>query len=171
MNGWTTTKVFRVNGKLTIADTIEKAIELYRKYAEPDTIDIRSVEQVLDGPCGIDGSALTIDVQDLERHYAEQLAKLTEECELLKQERKHVYVRQRFDKETIRKNKLMAAEHVARDLGWVLAKSSWVYCELTEEEEDNVWMEMGMFVQELPPEKYGHTVNEFLGLEDDRQPE
>ena len=46
MNGWTITKVFRVNGKLTVARTIEEAIALYRKYAAPNTVDVRSVEQV-----------------------------------------------------------------------------------------------------------------------------
>lgn len=176
MNGWTITKVFRVNGKLTVADTIEKAIELYRKYASPNEVEITSVEQVKGGLMANDG-AITVDVPDLERHYAEQLAKLSEECERMKQQRRHVYVRQRFDRErfegddeeAVRISKLMAAKEVAHELGFTLAKASWAYCDVTEGE-DGVWMEMGMFVQELPPEKYEHTLNKFLGLYDDREP-
>ena len=174
MNGWTITKVFRVNGKLTVADTIEQAIELYRKYASPNTVEITSVEQVTGGMGAADG-ALTIDVQDMERHYASQLAKLEEECERLKQGRQHVYVHQRFDKgkfdgkdaETVRKVKHAAAMDVAEYFGRMLVSSSWAYCDITETGDD-MWMSIGMFVQELPPEKYGQTLSAFIGIEDNR---
>ena len=173
MNGWTITKVFRVNGKLTVARTIEEAIALYRVFAAPDTVEIRSVEQVTTGACGIDGDALTVDVQDVERHYAEQLSKLVEENERLKAGRKHVYVRQRFDKghfdgddaEAVRVLKIMAVKKVAAELGWVLVHSDWAYCTVTEES-DGVWLDIGMFASELPSEKYGETLSQFLGVED-----
>lgn len=175
MNGWTITKVFRANGKLTVADTIKRAIELYRKYTSPNEVEIVSVEQV-QGSLGADGGALTVDVQDMERRHAGQLAKLTEELERLKLERKHVYVHQRFDKgyfdgddaEAVSKLKVMAAKAVAGELGWTLAKASWTYCDVREET-DGMWLDMGMYVQELPQEKYGQTLNKFLGLEDDRE--
>ena len=176
MNGWTFTKVFRVNGKLTVADTIEKAIELYRKFVAPDTVEIRSVEQVTTGDCGIDGDALTADVRGVERHYAEQLAKLMEENERLKAERNHIYVRQRFDKghfdgddaETVRALKAMAVKKVAAELGWTLVRSDWAYCTVTEEP-DGVWLDLGLFANELPKEKYDDTLSKFLGIEDDNE--
>ena len=43
MNGWTFTKVFKINGKLVVADTIEQAIELFHLYSD---MDIRSIDQV-----------------------------------------------------------------------------------------------------------------------------
>ena len=43
MNGWTFTKVFKINGKLVVADTIEQAIELFHLYSE---MDIKSIDQV-----------------------------------------------------------------------------------------------------------------------------
>lgn len=176
MNGWTITKIFRVNGKLTVADTIEKAIELYRKFEAPDTVEIRSMEQVTTGARGIDGEALTADVRDVEQRYAEQLAKLTEENERLKAERKHVYVRQRFDKghfdgddtEMVSMEKIMAVKKVAAELGWVLIRSDWAYCTVTEKP-DGVWLELGLFANELPKEKYDDTLSKFLGVEDDNE--
>ena len=46
MNGWTLTKVFEVNGKLVVADTIEQAIGLYQLRGD---VDIRNVKQVYGG--------------------------------------------------------------------------------------------------------------------------
>lgn len=43
MNGCTFTKVFKINGKLVVADTIEQAIELFHLYSE---MDIKSINQV-----------------------------------------------------------------------------------------------------------------------------
>ena len=176
MNGWTTTKVFRVNGKLTVAKTIEQAIELYRKFAAPAAVDVNSVEQVSGSQYCIDGDALTVDVQDLERHYAEQLAKLVEENERLKAGRKHVYVRQRFDKgcfegddsEAVCIEKTLRVKEVAAELGWTLVRSDWAYCTVADKP-DGVWIDVGMFPQELPKEKFGETLSSFLGIEDDNE--
>lgn len=43
MNGWTFTKVFKINGRLLVADTIEQAIKLFHLYSD---VDIRSIDQV-----------------------------------------------------------------------------------------------------------------------------
>ena len=56
MDGWTLTKVWRVNGKLVVADTIEKAIELYRKYTCP-TVSIKKVEAEC-GYCSVTNDAI-----------------------------------------------------------------------------------------------------------------
>lgn len=43
MNGWTLTKVFEINGRLVVADTIEQAIKLFHLYGN---MDIKSAKQV-----------------------------------------------------------------------------------------------------------------------------
>lgn len=45
MNGWTTTKVFDIDGHLVVADSIEEAIELFRIYVD-NGFDPRSVSSV-----------------------------------------------------------------------------------------------------------------------------
>lgn len=47
MNGWTLTNVFEVNGKLTVADTIEEAISIFRRW-EPHA-EIRETRQIYGG--------------------------------------------------------------------------------------------------------------------------
>ena len=82
MNGWTTTSVWRINGRLVVADEVEEAIALYRKYKTPNDADIEKIERVFGDECN--GAAITVEGTDHERHFAEQLAKLTEENEKLK---------------------------------------------------------------------------------------
>ena len=47
MNGWTLTKVFEINGRLTVADTVEEAISIYRRRAPG--AEIRNISQVYGG--------------------------------------------------------------------------------------------------------------------------
>ena len=82
MNGWTTTSVWRINGRLVVADEVEEAIALYRKYRTPNDADIETIERVFGDECN--GDAITVEGTDQKRHFAEQLAKLTEENEKLK---------------------------------------------------------------------------------------
>ena len=43
MNGWTLTKVFEINGKLVVADSLEQAIEIYRLWAP--NVEITEISQ------------------------------------------------------------------------------------------------------------------------------
>lgn len=47
MNGWTLTNVFEINGRLTVADTVEEAISIYRRWVPG--IKIRKISQVYGG--------------------------------------------------------------------------------------------------------------------------
>ena len=47
MNGWTLTNVFEINGRLTVADTVEEAISIYRRWSP--TEEIRKISQVYGG--------------------------------------------------------------------------------------------------------------------------
>ena len=54
MNGWTHTRVWIVNDKLVVANTIEDAISLYKKYynnggINTESPDITNVEAVSNG--------------------------------------------------------------------------------------------------------------------------
>lgn len=58
------TKVWKINGKsLVVADTIEKAIELYKVNYEFPYNDIESIESVI-SHCGGDNSALIYEETD-----------------------------------------------------------------------------------------------------------
>lgn len=82
MNGWTTTSVWRINGRLVVADEVEEAIAIYRKYKTPNDADIETIERVFGDECN--GDAITVEDTNQERRFAEQLAALTEENEKLK---------------------------------------------------------------------------------------
>ena len=47
MNGWTLTKVFEINGRLVVADSLEQAIETYRLWAPK--VDITDISQRYSG--------------------------------------------------------------------------------------------------------------------------
>lgn len=57
MNGWRLTKVWNVDGKMFVADTITEAIELYKVYHDTDR-DPVSVTMV--GGCGMSNSCAVI---------------------------------------------------------------------------------------------------------------
>ena len=56
-SGYTYTKVWNVNGKLVIADTIKEAVALYKQYAECDN-EPNSVHRVFGASPGIASDAL-----------------------------------------------------------------------------------------------------------------
>lgn len=47
MNGWTLTNVFEINGRLTVADSVDEAISIYRRWSP--TEKIRKISQVYGG--------------------------------------------------------------------------------------------------------------------------
>lgn len=80
MNGWTTTKVFRINGKLYIGRTVEDAIALFRTYTHPVDVIIKQVEMVIDDTTA-SGDAI---IAENDTRAAESIAILSEENEKLK---------------------------------------------------------------------------------------
>ena len=56
-DGYTFTRVWNVNGRLVVADTINEAVSLFKMYAESDT-EPDSVERVFGDIRGISSDAL-----------------------------------------------------------------------------------------------------------------
>ena len=56
MNGYTITKVFEINGKLVVGDSLEQAIETYRLWAPEN--EIREISQKYSGYCNKNYDAL-----------------------------------------------------------------------------------------------------------------
>ena len=80
MNGWSLTRVYRINGKLVIGDDVDDAIKAYRQWCMNDPVTIESVELVFCGAGNMDCDAV---IADDRRKAAETIAMLTEENEKL----------------------------------------------------------------------------------------
>jgi hypothetical protein len=92
--------------------------------------------------------------------------------------RKHCYVRKQFkkgefdgdDAEAVQIVKRIAIDKVAEMLGRMLIRSEWAY--LKEGlSDDGVWLEAGMYVDELPEEVRHLTEMRFLGIKADEHPD
>jgi hypothetical protein len=84
MNGWTTTKVFRINGKLVVGRSVEDAIRVFRNYCSPNSVNIESIEMVFGDTMKLEKEAIIAECDD--RKAAETIALLTEEVEKLKEQ-------------------------------------------------------------------------------------
>ena len=84
MNGWTTTKVFRINGKLVVGRSVEDAIRVFRNYCSPNSVNIESIEMVFGDTRKLEKEAIIAECDD--RKAAETIALLTEEVEKLKEQ-------------------------------------------------------------------------------------
>lgn len=58
MRGWTTTKVFRIDGILVVASEIEEAIKMYKTYLDDSYAEIRNVELVYGDACCVNSGAI-----------------------------------------------------------------------------------------------------------------
>lgn len=85
MNGWTLTKVYRINGKLVVADGMEDAIKVYRDWCSPTPVTIEKAGLVFGDSANMDCDAV---IADSDRKAEETIAILTEENEKLKEQLK-----------------------------------------------------------------------------------
>lgn len=58
MKKWRLTKVFRIDDHLVVADSIEKAIKLYKSYMDDEYITIKHIETVFGDYSGIQDGAI-----------------------------------------------------------------------------------------------------------------
>ena len=61
MRGYKLTEVYRIDGHLVVADSIENAVKLYRKYLGNDFATIDNVELVYGDTCRINSGAIIED--------------------------------------------------------------------------------------------------------------
>lgn len=58
MRGYKLTEVYRIDGHLVVADSIEDAVKLYRKYIGSDCVTIDNVELVYGDYCRTNSGAI-----------------------------------------------------------------------------------------------------------------
>lgn len=63
MNGWTLTKVWQVDHKLVVADTINEAVELFKTYMGNDDEPL-SIQAISTGRALVDYNALIKEEDD-----------------------------------------------------------------------------------------------------------
>lgn len=64
MRGYRLTEVYRIDGHLVVADSIEDAVRLYRKYVDNKFISIDSVELIYGDYCKTNSAAIIEDKND-----------------------------------------------------------------------------------------------------------
>lgn len=64
MRGYKLTEVYRIDGHLVVADSIEAAIKLYRHYMNDNFVTISNVERVNGDGFGLNTSAIIEDKKE-----------------------------------------------------------------------------------------------------------
>ena len=84
------TQVYRINGRLVVANSIEGAINTWREWNQPTCPDIRSIERMGNDSYQAVGDDALVCAEglcgDLTSQYVEDIARLNEERERLKYE-------------------------------------------------------------------------------------
>lgn len=82
------TQVYRINGRLVVANSIEGAITTWREWNQPSCPDIRSIERIGNDSYQAVGDDALVCAEglcgDLTSQYVEDIARLNEERDRLK---------------------------------------------------------------------------------------
>ena len=59
MNGCRLTKVFKIDSQLVVADSIEEAIHVYKRYINDEWIEIKNIGLITGDSLGLNTNAIT----------------------------------------------------------------------------------------------------------------
>ena len=115
----TLTQVYRINGRLVVANSIEGAINTWREWNQPNCPDIRSIERMFNDSYQAVGEDALVCAEELVGEYhkdeTEHIAYLEEQCakskviiEQIDQENKNL----RDDLKRISEGKLITVEQI-----------------------------------------------------------
>ena len=113
------TQVYRINGRLVVANSIEGAINTWREWMKPTTQDIRSIERMGNGSYQTVGDDALVCAEELVGEYhkdeTEHIVYLEDQCakskaiiEQIEQENKNL----RDDLKRISEGKLITVEQI-----------------------------------------------------------